>query len=269
MVLVNKEYIKMWSDEYTNLLSEFTSAVEDELLQYVRGLVLYGSYRKEQTESGWIIPGTSDLDLVLIVDLDDINPEKPARRLGKIGEALAVFFTHPVYAPILDLTILDYHDLPVFAGMAFSPIHAVSASMGEVLLGKNVLKDYSYSEKLLNRCAKIIIAQNFESIKSSFLYRDIIGDQLVHDYADLVLDTAHATLAHTGIFNLVRTEVPEKFELLLGDKIESPIAVDVVYEAKKIRMGSQKMKKSEFLTGSLQFTQSIMRYLRNPFNESK
>ena len=263
--------MNMWADEYTNLLSEFTSAVEDELLQYVRGLILYGSYRKEQTESGWIIPGTSDLDLVLIVDLEDINPEKPARRLGKIGEALAVFFTHPVYAPILDLTILDYHDLPVFAGMAFSPIHAVSASQfGEVLLGKNVLNDYTYSEKLLNRCARIIIAQNFESIKSSFLHRDIIGEyQLVYDYADLILDTAHAALAYTGIFNLVRPEVPEKFELLLGDKVENPTAVDIVYEAKKIRMGSQKMKKSEFLTGSLQFTQSVMRFLRNPFNESK
>lgn len=68
----------MWAEEYSNLLSEFTSAVEDELLQYVRSFILYGSYQKEEFEGpGWIVPGTSDLDLVLIVDVDDINPQKP------------------------------------------------------------------------------------------------------------------------------------------------------------------------------------------------
>jgi len=30
----------MWAEEYNNLKSEFTSAVEDELIQYVRGLIL-------------------------------------------------------------------------------------------------------------------------------------------------------------------------------------------------------------------------------------
>jgi predicted nucleotidyltransferase len=260
----------MWAEEYTNLLNDFTSAVEDELLQYVRGLILYGSYRKEQTEGpGWTIPGTSDLDLVLIVDLDDPNPEKPPRRLSKISEALTVFFVHPVYAPILDLTLLEYHDLPVQLGMSFSPIHAVAASKGEVLLGKNVLADTSYSEKMLNRCAKIMISQGFESIKSGFLQRNIIGEQqLAYEYADIVLDMAHSTLAANGIFNLVRIEVPEKFDLVLGDTIGSA-AVDIVYEAKKWRMGSQKMKRLEFLQGTLHFAQDVMKYVRNPFNSTK
>ena len=48
----------MSTEEYTNLMGDFTSAVEDELLQYVRGLILYGSYQKEQTQGpGWIVPG--------------------------------------------------------------------------------------------------------------------------------------------------------------------------------------------------------------------
>ncbi|MHA1227475.1 MAG: hypothetical protein ACTSPV_12085 [Candidatus Hodarchaeales archaeon] len=258
----------MWADEYQNLLVDFTSAVEDELLQYVRGLILFGSYHREQQESGWIIPGTSDLDLVLILDLDDPNPDKPPRRLAKIGEVLSVFFTHPVYAPLLDLTILEYHDLPVYAGMSFSPIHAVSAANnGRVLLGKNVLQDVAYSEKLLNRCAKVIIYQNFENIRVGYLHRSIIGEnQLSYDFADMVLDIAHASLAFSGIFNLVRPEVPEKFDLLLGDKIDSDIGVDIVYEAKKVRMGSQKMNRQEFLSGTLQFAQSVVRFIRNPFN---
>ncbi|MFW9778877.1 MAG: hypothetical protein ACFFE8_08485 [Candidatus Heimdallarchaeota archaeon] len=258
----------MWQEEYQNLLQEFVSAVEDELLQYVRQLSVFGSYQKEQTSGpGWIIPGTSDLDLVLVVDLEDINPEKHTRRLAKIGEALSVFFVHPVYAPILDLTLLEFQDLPVSQGMVFSPIHAVScSSQGEVLLGKNVLADTSYSEKMLNRCAKTSIAQGLESIKSGFLHRTVFGDhQLTYEFAEIILDMTHSALAAQGVFNLVRSEVPEKFEMIIGDKMEFDGGIDIVYEAKKWRMGSQKMKNADFLVGCLNFSQALNKFIRNPF----
>ncbi|MHA2227126.1 MAG: hypothetical protein ACXAC8_18060 [Candidatus Hodarchaeales archaeon] len=255
-------------DEYTNLLTEFITAVEDELLQYMRGLILFGSYRKEQKEPGWIIPGTSDLDLVLIVDLDDPNPIKPPKRLSKISEALSVFFTHPVYAPILDLTILESSDLPAKLGMDFSPIHSMAAAkQGEVLLGKNVLEDFSFSEKLLNRCAKIRVNQGYETIKNGYLHKSIMVEHhLCQDFSEIILDMAHATIAATGIFNLVRPEVPEKFDLILGDIFAE--GVDIIYEAKKYRMGSQKMQPSDFLSGSIQLAQALMKYLRNPFNQT-
>ena len=184
----------MSDSEYSNLLSEFTSAVESELLAYVRGLILYGSYQKEQDKGpGWIVPGTSDLDLVLIIDVDDINPKKPAKRFAKIAETLSVFFVHPVYAPILDLRLLEYHDLPAKLGMAFSPVHAEStARYGEVILGNNVLENFTYSEKQLNRCTKIAINQAYESLKSGYLQRVVIGEQpLTYEFADLMLDIAH------------------------------------------------------------------------------
>ncbi|MFX1506408.1 MAG: hypothetical protein ACFFDC_09860 [Promethearchaeota archaeon] len=255
-----------WYDEYNNLLDDFTSAVEDELLQYVRGLILYGSYQKEQEEPGWIIPGISDIDFVLIVDIDDINEEKPPRRLAKIGEALSVFFVHPVYAPILDLRLLEFTDLPARIGMGFSPIHAVAAAQyGEAILGKNVLENVNYSEKLLNRSAKIIINQGYESIKRGFLHHELGEEPICLEFADIVLDIAHAALAAAGKFDLVRPEVPEKFDLLLGDQIGSD-GVDIVYEAKKWRMGSQKMKPSVFLRGSLKFSQAVIKHIRNPFN---
>ncbi|MFX0013976.1 MAG: hypothetical protein ACFFB2_18455 [Promethearchaeota archaeon] len=258
-----------WYDEYNNLLEEFTSAVEDELLQYVRGLILYGSYRREQDETGWIIPGISDIDLVLIVDVDDINEEKPPRRLAKIGEALSVFFVHPVYAPILDLRLLESTDLPARIGMGFSPIHAVAAAQqGEAILGKNVLQNVDYSEKLLNRSAKIIINQGYESIKRGYLHRELGEEPVCIEFADIILDIAHAALAAEGIFNLVRPEVPEKFDLLLGDEIGSD-GVDIVYEAKKWRMGSQKMKPASFLRGSLKLSQAVIKHTRNPFNTNK
>jgi hypothetical protein len=257
----------MWAEEYSNLIAEFTSAVEDELIQYVRGLILYGSYQKEQKEGpGWIVPGTSDLDLILIVDLDDVNPKKPTSRLAKIGETLSMFFTHPTYAPILDLTLLEYHDLPSNLGMSFSPIHAESAARhGNVLLGKNVLENYTYSEKLLSRCTKISINQCYESVKSGFLHKDVIGQQqLAYEYADLVLDIAHATLAFKGNFDLVRSEVPERFEEILGEVFGSA-NIDILYEAKKWRMGSQKMRRNDFLWGTMEFSQQIMKYVRDPF----
>ncbi|MFW9904835.1 MAG: hypothetical protein ACFFFH_10925 [Candidatus Thorarchaeota archaeon] len=255
-----------WYDEYNNLMEDFTSAVEDELLQYVRGLILYGSYQKEQEEPGWIIPGISDIDFVLIVDIDDINEEKPPRRLAKIGEALSVFFVHPVYAPILDLRLLEFTELPARIGMGFSPIHAVAAAQyGEAILGKNVLESVNYSEKLLNRSAKIIINQGYESIKRGFLHRELGEEPICIEFADIILDIAHAALAAAGKFDLVRPEVPEKFDLLLGDQIGSD-GVDIVYEAKKWRMGSQKMEPSDFLRGSLKLSQAVIKYIRNPFN---
>ena len=257
----------MWAEEYSNLVAEFTSAVEDELIQYVRGLILYGSYQKEQTQGpGWIVPGTSDLDLILIVDVDDINPKKPPSRLAKIGEALTVFFTHPTFAPILDLTLLEYHDLPARLGMAFSPIHAESAARhGEVLVGKNVLENFTYSEKLLSRCARIRINQSYESVKSGFLHKDVIGEQqLAYEFADIVLDIAHATLAFKGKFDFVRSEVPERFDAILGDDFGST-NIDILFEAKKWRMGSQKMRRSDFLWGTMEFSQKIMKYIRDPF----
>jgi hypothetical protein len=255
-----------WYDEYNNLLDDLTRTVEEELLQYVRGLILYGSYQKEQKEPGWIIPGISDIDLVLIVDIDDINEEKPPRRLAKIGEALSVFFVHPVYAPIFDLRLLEFTDLPAGIGMGFSPIHAIAAAQyGEAILGKNVLENFTYSEKLLNRSAKIIINQGYESIKRGYLHHELGENPVCFEFADIILDIAHAALAAAGNFSLVRPEVPEKFDLLLGDFIGSD-NVDIVYEAKKWRMGSQKMKPSDFLRGSLKFAQSVIKYIRNPFN---
>lgn len=257
----------MWAEEYSNLKSEFTSAVEDELIQYVRGLILYGSYIKEQNQGpGWMVPGTSDLDLILIVDLDDINPKKPPRRLAKIAETLTMFFTHPTFAPILDLTILEYHDLPSKLGMSFSPIHAESAARyGEVLLGKNVLENFTYSEQLLARCSKIRINQSYEAIKNGFLHKDVVGQQqLAYEYADIVLDIAHATLAFKGKFDLVRSEVPERFDGILGE-VFGATNVDILYEAKKWRMGSQKMRHYDFLRGTMEFSQKIMKYIRDPF----
>lgn len=257
----------MSDSEYSNLLSEFTSAVESELLGYVRSLILYGSYHKEQDRGpGWIIPGTSDLDLVLIIDVDDINPKKPSRRFAKIAETLSVFFVHPVYAPILDLRLLEYHDLPAKLGMAFSPIHAEStARYGEVILGNNVLENFTYSEKQLNRCTKIAINQAYESLKSGYLQRVVIGEQpLTYEFADLMLDIAHSTLAFKGRLDLVRSEVPEEFDKLLGDDLGAT-SVDIIYEAKKTRMGSQKMRRSDFIRGCMEVSQKIMKYIRDPF----
>ncbi len=263
----------MSDSEYFNLLSDFTTAVESELLAYVRGLILYGSFQKEQDKGpGWIIPGTSDLDLILIIDVDDINPKKPPRRFAKIAETLSVFFVHPVYAPVLDLRILEYHDLPAKLGMAFSPVHAESASRyGEVLLGNNVLENFTFSEKQLSRCTKIAINQAYESIKSDYLQRVVIGEQpLTYEFADLILDIAHSTLAFKGNLNFVRSEVPEEFDKLLGDDLGAT-SVDIVYEAKKYRMGSQKMRRSDFIRGCMEVSQKVMKYIRDPFTfeESK
>ena len=72
--------------EYESCLENIKHVIEDELRQYTRACYLFGSYLREHegNETGWIIPGTSDLDILLVVDTGDPQPEKPIRRLSKI-----------------------------------------------------------------------------------------------------------------------------------------------------------------------------------------
>jgi hypothetical protein len=135
-----------------------------------------------------------------------------------------------------------------------------------VILGNNVLENFTYSEKQIGRCTKIAINQAYESLKSGYLQRIVIGEQpLTYEFADLMLDIAHSTLAFKGKLDLVRSEVPEEFDKLLGNDL-GVTSVDIIYEAKKTRMGSQKMRRSDFIRGCMEVSQKIMKYIRDPFS---
>ena len=253
------------SDEYAALLAELVSTTEAELLPYTRALYLFGSYQKEEKETGWIIPGQSDIDLVLVVDLDDPNPDKPQRRLRKISEILSAFLCHPSYSSILDLSLIEYGDLPQKIGMTFSPLHLYSAAKGRLVLGKNILNDFSYSPKVIKQSAAVLCYQTYENLKASVLNRPIIGTQnLAFISADCVLEMAHAYLAFKGNLDEVRTHVPDSFSNLMNDNNNTNV-VDTVFEAHKWRLGTQKQNKGLFIRDSIEFCHTILQNIRDPF----
>ena len=66
-------------EEYDSLIRSITELVENELNLYTRNLILYGSYERIYKKNFGTVPpiiaGTSDVDLVLIIDVDDVDPE--------------------------------------------------------------------------------------------------------------------------------------------------------------------------------------------------
>lgn len=252
--------------EYEACLESIQQVAEEELHQYTRAMYLFGSYLREQQrdESGWIIPGTSDLDILFIVDTGDPHPEKPLRRLHKISQILSPFFIEPVYAPILDLTILDYSELPPSRCSIFNPIHLESAAKGTLLLGRDVLKAFDFSERLLHRAARARILDVYQSLRDAYLRRSANIFDLTFFSLDGVLDVAHALLYLQGNPDLIRIEVPERFTKMSDDDRFGPNLSLVPQQAWDLRLGIQKLTHAAFCERALQFCRTAWHFVRSP-----
>lgn len=253
-------------NEYEQLVNEFKEAVESEMLQYTRSLMLYGSYFRERSGkkgTGWIIPGQSDVDLVWIVDLADKNPLKPINRLKKLGETINRFMFEPLYASIFDLVVIEYEDLPPSFSSSFNLLHLVSAAQGELLLGRNVLASFNFSEQVLRQAANSSVYEAYETFKFAFLhsYRGLF--EVAYIGVNTVLNIAHTLLALETGCKYVRTEVPEEFHNFFASKF-SEHELETVLQAHKFRLGVQNISHTEFVERALRFGRVAVSYLRSP-----
>lgn len=253
--------------EYESCLESIQRVIEEELQQYTRAMYLFGSYLRERqgSETGWIIPGTSDLDILLIVDTGDPRPEKPLRRLSKISQILAPFFMEPVYAPILDLTILEYSELPPSRCSVFNPIHLEAAAKGALLFGRDVLKSFNFSDTLLQRAARARILDAYQSLRDAYLRRSANVFDLAFLAVDVVLDIAHTILYLQGDQNRVRIEVPEQFLKMNENERFGPDLSLVPQQAWDMRLGIQKkLTHAAFCERALQFCKTTWHFVRSP-----
>ncbi|MFX0091021.1 MAG: hypothetical protein ACFFBD_04595 [Candidatus Hodarchaeota archaeon] len=253
-------------NEYEQIVKEFKEAVEKEMLQYTRSLMLYGSYFRERSGnegSGWIIPGQSDVDLVWIVDLADKNPLKPVNRLKKLAEMINRFRFEPLYASIFDLVVLEYEDLPPSIGSSFNPLHLVSAAQGELLLGRNVLASFNFSKQVLRESAKTSVYESYETFKFAFLHSYRVLFEIAYIGVNSVLSIAHTLLALETDCKYVRTEVPEQFNEHFHSKFPESMT-ETVLQAHKFRLGVQNLSHAEFIEKALQFGRAAINYLRSP-----
>ena len=108
------------------LLDDMVRLVKEELSLVTRNLVVFGSYAKYKknllSSIDLFIPGESDIDIALIIDTS--LTEDPTKGLQNVVESLNSILFEPIYAPILDLSILEADiDLPPAIGSNFNFLH--------------------------------------------------------------------------------------------------------------------------------------------------
>ena len=163
---------------YEHIIHDLLRVVKEELTLVTRNLVLFGSYAKvKMNYSGvidYFIPGESDIDLALIIDTS--SSEEPTKLFANIVESLNSILFEPIYAPILDLTILESDvDLPPPSWSNFNLLHLHAANTSSIVLwGKdNFLSTYQYNLTDIKNASRSEMSKIYSDLKNAFLHRDM------------------------------------------------------------------------------------------------
>lgn len=159
------------------LIDDLMRLVKEELSLVTRNLVVFGSYAKFKSNPiknyDLFIPGESDIDVVLVIDT---SMSEPTKELQNVVESLNSILFEPVYAPILDLNILESDlDLPPSIGANFNLLHLHGAiTSGTVLYGKpSYLKSFEYSKEQFKIASHLEASKIYHDLKNAYLHRDM------------------------------------------------------------------------------------------------
>ena len=218
----------------------------------VKGLILYGSIAKGD---GYYIPGESDIDFYLVVDGEDV-----LETYEKISRIIKEFRAEPLFAPLLDLRVVEEEDIHPQPYDVLGTILALGASRGEVLLGENVLEDVEFPETVIKEVTKALIVSSYAG------FTDILtgGHGLDHygialEGVEHVLTCAHAYLTYGGATEHVRYELPEIFQQRYGGSAH--FNAETVLEAHRYRLGIKKEDPGEFIRQAFQFCKAIKKQI--------
>ena len=132
--------------EYTVIERKLVNKLKS-LGDLVKGLILYGSIAKGD---GYYIPGESDIDFYLVVTGEDL-----LETYDKISQVVEEFRMEPLFAPLLDLRVVEETETVPKSYDALGTLLALGASQGKALLGENVLAD---KQALLRKNIQIVSA---------------------------------------------------------------------------------------------------------------
>lgn len=165
-------------DRVEHLINDLVRLVKEDLSLVTRNLVVFGSYVKykknEIKNYNLFIPGESDIDVALIIDAG--FTEEPTKGFQNVVESLNSILFEPIYAPILDLTIIESDvDLPPPVGANFNLLHLHGAiSSGMVLWGKPAyLKNINYNKKDIQKASISEVSKIYSDLKNAYLHRDM------------------------------------------------------------------------------------------------
>lgn len=251
---IHKDYVGenvLSTVEYTVIKKKMVNQLAA-LGDRVKGLILYGSIAKGD---GFYIPGESDIDFYLVVDGGDI-----LETYEKINRIIEGFRTEPLFAPLLDLRVVEEEDIRPQPYNAHGTILALGASKGEVLLGENVLQDVEFPGTVIKEVTKALIVNSYVSytnILTGGYGLDPYGIAL--EGSEHVLACAHAYLAYEGETERVRYELPEIFQQRYGNSTN--FDADTVLEAHRYRLGIQKIDPEEFIRQAFKFCKAIKKQI--------
>ena len=245
--------------------------VKEEISLTTRNLVVFGSYAKFKNDpikySEIFIPGESDIDVALIVDTNITDPASPTKVLQSVVESLNSILFEPIYAPILDLTILESDiDLPPPIGANFNLLHMHGAiTSGLVLYGKEkYLKDFEYDKTQFQVASRSEVSKIYHDLKNAYLHRDMYRvPELFWLGVDSVLLSA-LTYSNYLKFSidktsLVKLEVAEFFSTLdLPNSLKT-----VVEQAKDFTLnGGPPEGHFEYFVESIRFCRKMLEFLK-------
>lgn len=192
------------TSNYEKMIEDLIRVVKEELSLIVRNMLVYGSFAKLRQNfdlyGHYFVPGESDIDIIIVINP---NPSGDStEQLQTVVEALNSIIFEPIYAPYLDLAILESDiDLPNPVGENFNLLHLHSASItGEILFGKeNHLKTYQFTVEELKHEALTEIHKCYSDLKNAIIHRDMYKTyELFWMGVDAVLNAA---LTYANYFN--------------------------------------------------------------------
>jgi len=212
----------------------------------VKGLILYGSIAKGD---GYYIPGESDIDFYLVVDGENL-----LETYNQISQVVEEFRAEPLFAPLLDLRVVEEIETYPKSYDALGTLLALGASQGEALLGENVLKDIDFPETIIQDAARAIIYNSYAGYIDT-LTSGSKAYELALVGVEHVITCAHAYLAYEGEVNHVRYELPEIFQDRYGGS--NLFNVQTLFEAHRYRLGIQNMVPEEYIPQAFEFCKAV------------
>ena len=259
---------EVYLDRIDQLILDMIRIVKEELSLVTRNLVVFGSYAKYKQDPinnlDLFIPGESDIDIALFVDTGISN--EPTKGLQNVVESLNSILFEPIYAPILDLSILETDiDIPPPTGSNFNLLHLQGArASGNVLYGKNnYLKEFEFSSADLKSASRSEVSKIYSDLKNAYLHRDMYRvPELFWLGVDSVLLCA-LTYSNYLKFcidksSLVKLEVAE---FLDGQNLAEDLKVIVSKAIDFTLNGGPPEGHFEYFVESLRFTRKINEYL--------
>lgn len=256
-------------DRIDQLIDDLVRLVKEELSLVTRNLVIFGSYAKFKIDPvknyNLFIPGLSDIDIALIIDTS-ITTE-PTRELQNVVESLNSILFEPIYAPILDLSILEADiDLPPPVGANFNLLHMHGAiTSGLVLYGKaKYLKTFDYDKNQFRIVSQAEASKIYHDLKNAYLHRDMYRvPELFWMGVDSVLlsSLSYANYLNFDIdrISLVKLEVSE---FLNGQDIPDSLKKVVADAIDFTLNGGPPDGHFEYFVDSLRFCRKINEFLK-------